>query len=75
MIFTIAGALVHMPQMQSEHGLKCKSIPDIDMILWRPIPDIKTGVVTDRQTDGRMYRRTDKVVAVTLRLRFAARVN
>ena len=33
MIFTIAGALVHMPQMQSEHGLKCKSIPDIDMIV------------------------------------------
>ena len=33
----IAGALVRMPQMQSEHGLKYKSIrglyPDIDMIV------------------------------------------
>ena len=32
-IFTITGAIVRMPQVQSEHGLKYKSIPDIDMIV------------------------------------------
>ena len=53
-----------------------------------PLPDTKTRtrVVTDRRTDGQTDRRTDgqtdrrtdgrtKVIAVTLHLRFAARVN